>query len=147
MSSRPPASPPPRVDYRALAAFRHEIRRFLHASELAARDEGLKPQQHQVMLAIRGEPDDTPVTLAHLADRLQLRHNSVVGLVDRLTAQHLAQRSRDPLNRRRALVTLTPKGERALRRLSVIHQQELRSRAPGLIGALTAVVRGAGRRA
>ena len=33
------------ADYRALAGFRHELRRFLHFSEEAARNVGLEPRQ------------------------------------------------------------------------------------------------------
>jgi DNA-binding MarR family transcriptional regulator len=146
MSSRahPPATT--RVDYRALADFRHEIRRFLHASELAARAEALEPQQHQLLLALKGGEPGASATIAALAERLQLRHHSVVGLVDRLEANRLARRSRDPRDHRRVLVDITARGERVLHRLSVFHQQELRARAPRLIAALSAVVRD-GRRA
>ena len=41
-------------DYRALAEFRHALRRFLAFSEQAARDAGLTPSQHQLLLAVRG---------------------------------------------------------------------------------------------
>jgi DNA-binding MarR family transcriptional regulator len=134
-----------RVDYQALAAFRTEIRRFLHASEVAARSAGLEPQQHQLLLLLKGSDHDDAATVAWLADRLQLRHHSVVGLIDRLEANGLARRTRDPGDHRRVLVDLTRKGERVLHRLSVFHQQELGSRGPRLIATLTAVMRGAGR--
>lgn len=135
-----------RVDYRGLAEVRHEIRRFLHASELAARAEGLEPQQHQLLLALKGAATTEPATVAWIAERLQLRHHSVVGLLDRLQSRRFVRRHRDPIDHRRVQVTLTTKGETVLHRLSVIHQQEIRMRAPNLIGALTAVVGTARRR-
>ena len=44
-------------DYRALAEFRYQIRRFLHFSEQMARRAGLESQQHQVLLALKGLPE------------------------------------------------------------------------------------------
>ncbi|HEV8195222.1 MAG TPA: MarR family transcriptional regulator [Gemmatimonadales bacterium] len=132
-----------RVDYRALADFRHEIRRFLRVSEQAARGAGLEPQHHQLLLAIKGAPPGDPPTIAYLAERLQLRHHSIVGLVDRLEQRGLVHRRRDPADHRRALVSLTDAGEQILHTLSVLHQDEIRSRAAGLIAAMMPIVRAA----
>jgi DNA-binding MarR family transcriptional regulator len=132
-----------RVDYRALADFRHEIRRFLRVSEQAARAAGLEPQHHQLLLAIKGAPPGDPPTIAYLAERLQLRHHSIVGLVDRLEQRGLVHRRRDPQDHRRALVSLTDAGEQILHTLSVLHQDEIRSRAAGLIAAMMPIVRAA----
>jgi len=44
-------------DYRSLAELRYQIRRFLNFSEQAARDAGLEPHQHQLMLALKGLPE------------------------------------------------------------------------------------------
>jgi len=132
-----------RVDYRALADFRHEIRRFLRVSEQAARGAGLEPQHHQLLLAIKGAAPGDPPTIAYLAERLQLRHHSIVGLVDRLEQRGLVHRRRDPADHRRALVSLTDAGEQILHTLSVLHQDEIRSRAAGLIAAMMPIVRAA----
>jgi hypothetical protein len=43
-------------DWRELAEPRYQVRRFLHFSEQAARQMGLEPQQHQLMLALKGCP-------------------------------------------------------------------------------------------
>lgn len=134
------------IDYRALADFRHEIRRFLRVSEDAARAAGLEPQQHQVLLAIKGAPHGSMATIAWLAERLQVRHHSLVGLVDRLTHRGLVERSRDPGDQRRVIVTLTDAGQAILHDLSVFHQDEIRARAPGLLKAMTAIVHGAAAR-
>src|ERR1051325_5616876 len=88
-----PAAPRLAPDtYRALAAFRHEIRRFVRASEDAARSAGLEPQQHQLLLALKGAPPGAAPTIAWLAERLQLQHHSAVGLVDRLAEHRLVRR-------------------------------------------------------
>src|ERR1041385_5546584 len=84
------------VDYRALAEFRYQLRRFLRVSEEAARAAGLEPQQHQLLLAVKGVPAGQAPTIAWVAERLQLKHHSVVGLVDRLVRRQLIVRRRDP---------------------------------------------------
>jgi DNA-binding MarR family transcriptional regulator len=123
----------------ALAEFRFQIRRFLHFSELAAKGTGIEPQQHQLMLAIRAnEPD--PASIGYLAERLLLRHHSVVGLVDRLEQSKLVKRVRSTVDRRSAQVYLTAKGAAILSRLSLHHQEELKSAIPALIENLTAIL-------
>lgn len=129
-------------DYRALAQFRHLLRGFLAFSAKAARAAGLPPQQHQLLLSIKGLPAGRRPTVSALAWHLQLRHHSTVGLVDRLTRRGLTRRTRD---RRQVLVSVTPAGERLLRRLSILHREELRKRGPKLSAALRAVLRSAAR--
>jgi DNA-binding MarR family transcriptional regulator len=132
----------PRADYLALAEFRYQIRRFLRFSEEAARAAGLEPQQHQLLLAIKGAPTGAIPTVAYLAERLQLRHHSVVGLVNRLVRRGLVDRDEDPGDHRRAIVSLTNEGEKVLHELSLFHQDELRSQARALVAAMVAIVRG-----
>lgn len=133
-------TPASRIDYAALANFRYELRRFLGASEAAVRAAGLEPQQHQLLLALRGAPEGAAPTIAWLAERLQLRHHSTVGLVNRLVARRLVRRHRDPADRRRVLVELTAAGARVLRQLSLFHREEIRTRAPALVRAMAAVI-------
>lgn len=140
MTANPGTGPAVRVDYRALAEFRFEIRRFLRFSEDAARAAGLEPQQHQLLLALKGAPPGMTPTIAWIAERLQVQHHSAVGLVDRLEVRNLVQRGRDSGDHRRAVVSVTRAGEAILDRLSLMHQQELRARAPGLITGLRAIV-------
>jgi DNA-binding MarR family transcriptional regulator len=129
-------------DYRALSEFRYQIRRFLHFSEEAARAEGLEPQQHQLLLAIRGLSGDSGPTIGELAGHLILRHHSAVGLVDRLVESGLAERIRSGEDRRQVRVQLTKQGSAKLRRLSAVHREELRNTGPGLIEALQTVIQG-----
>lgn len=126
-------------DYRALAEFRYQIRRFLRFSEQAARDAGLEPQQHQLLLAIKGLPEDTRATIGEMAERLQVQHHSTVELVDRMVKRGYVQRKRGPEDRREVLLQLTAKGERTLRELSAHHQEELRTAGPELLAALKKV--------
>jgi DNA-binding MarR family transcriptional regulator len=121
---------------RTLAAFRHELRRFLRFSENAALDEGLHPQQHQLLLQVAGAPEGTVVTVAYAAGRLGLRHNSVVELVDRSEREGLLVRITDENDRRRAILRATRKGITVLARLSGVHALELNEQAPQLVHAL-----------
>ena len=130
------------INYRSLAEFRYLIRRFLHFSERAARDAGLEPHQHQLMLAIRGWPDpDQPPSIRLLAERLQVEHNTLVGLVDRLVERGLVTRSRAPEDRRHVLVRLTGRGEAELEKLAIHHLTELRGNGPKLVSALDDLIR------
>lgn len=124
-------------EYQALAEFRYQIRSFLGFSEKAAREAGLEPQQHQLMLAVRAAAE--PATIRYLADRLQLRHHSAVGLIDRMEAAGLVKRKRSEDDRRSAEVRLTPRGSKLLGDLSVQHRNELRSAIPALIQSLVSI--------
>ena len=132
----------PEESYRALAEFRHQIRRFLHFSEQAARAAGLEPRQHQLLLALKGRPAGAEATIGMLAKRLQLRHHSVVELADRLAERGLVRRRRDKRDRRQVFVDLTRTGERLLRELSRHHRTELKSAGPALVAALQAIIEG-----
>ena len=127
-------------EYRALAEFRYEVRRFLHFSERAARSAGLEPQQHQLLLAVKGMPEDGKATVGVLAERLQIEHHSVVALLDRMEARGLVRRVRAEPDRRYAYVRLTARGEAILPLLSMFHRAELCSVAPSLSRALSALL-------
>ena len=124
------------ADYESLAELRYQIRRFLHFSEQASRAAGLEPRQHQLMLAIKGLPKGTRPRIGELAERLQIQHHSTVELVNRLAAAGYVRRQRGGEDRREVLLSLTPKGEKVLRELSLHHRAELRMQGPALIAAL-----------
>lgn len=126
--------------YQPLAEFRHQLRLFLAASEEAAHRAGLQPQQHQLLLAVAGAAAEDSPSIAFAAERLGLKHNTVVGLVDRSETEGLLRRRADPQDRRRVRLEVTARGRRVLARLSQFHLQELDSRAPQLIHALQAVL-------
>jgi DNA-binding MarR family transcriptional regulator len=124
------------ADYESLAELRYEIRRFLRFSEQAAREAGLEPRQHQLLLAVKGLPRSTRPRIGELAERLQIQHHSTVELVNRLAANGFVRRQRGGGDRREVLVRLTPKGEKTLRELSLHHRQELLTAGPALLNAL-----------
>lgn len=127
-------------DYRALAELRYLIRRFLRFSEGAARRAGLEPQQHQLLLAVKGLPEDRAATVGEVAERLQLRANSVDELVRRAEQRGLVGTARAAGDRRQVIVGLTAVGEQALHELSVVHLAELRSEARALVEGLERLV-------
>lgn len=122
-------------DYQLLADFRHVLARFLAFSAEAVQAAGLAPRQHQALLAIKGYPGGGAVTVGDLAARLVIRHHSAVELVDRMVESGFLRRQIDARDRRRAIVALTPAGERVLAALSSVHRAELRRIAP-LLGTL-----------
>jgi DNA-binding MarR family transcriptional regulator len=124
------------ADYQSLAELRYQIRRFLHFSEQAAREAGLEPRQHQLMLTLKGLPAGTRPRIGELAERLQIQHHSTVELVNRLAAGGYVRRRRGGDDRREVLLSLTAKGEKILRELSLHHKDELRMRGPALVAAL-----------
>jgi DNA-binding MarR family transcriptional regulator len=128
-------------EFRALAEFRYRIRIFLNGSEEAARNAGLEPQQYTLLLALRGLPPGRDPSIRELAERMQLRHHSVVELVDRLERRQLLRRERSRTDRRQVIVHLTQRGEKILTRLAKQRIAELRTAAPVLVRALTAVIR------
>jgi DNA-binding MarR family transcriptional regulator len=113
-------------EYRALARFRRSLRSFLHFSEQAAKEAGLTPTQHQLLLAIKGSYSEEPPTIGDVADWLKLRHHSAVELIDRAETAGLVQRITDSEDHRRQRLTLTEFGSERLASLSSLHREELR---------------------
>jgi len=109
-------------------------------SEQMARAVGLEPQQHQLLLAVKGLPEGRKATIGELAERLQLQHHSTVELVDRLTERGLVARERDHEDQRRVIVHLTTEGQDILQRLANIALTELRSTGPNLVQALNSLL-------
>lgn len=111
--------------YESLAEFRYQLKKFLHFSDSEAQKFGITPQQHQLLLAIKGFPDRDYATPSELADRLFVTHHACVGLVDRCSQQGFIIRRRNPDDGRSVLIQLTEEGEEILQRLSVIHLEEI----------------------
>src|SRR5690242_7404369 len=87
-------------EYETLADLRYALRQFLHFSEEAAHRAGVAPQQHQALLAIKGYPKGRRITIKELAERLQVKHHSAVGLVDRLVKKKFVAREHHGADRR-----------------------------------------------
>jgi DNA-binding MarR family transcriptional regulator len=118
----------PRVsqaEYEALAGFRYALRQFLRFSEEAGRVAGLKPQQYLALLTLRGFRGGKGLSIGELAERLQVRHHSAVGLVDRLASLGLVRREEGRDDRRRVYVKLTPRGSAKLLRVAMATRGEL----------------------
>jgi DNA-binding MarR family transcriptional regulator len=130
-----------RVDYRALAELRYQIRRFLRAREVAARSAGLSPQQYLLLLQIKGLQGRRPATVGVLAERLQIKHHAAVQLVDRLAEQGMVERQRTASDRRAVVVALRPAGAAALRRLAARSVADLETEGPALLALLRRLVR------
>jgi len=115
------------VDYRDQADFRCALRIFLRFSEEQARRLGITPQQHFMLLVIRGHRSYPGVSIGEVADSLQIRHHAASLLVDRAVRRKLLIREEDPNDRRRALVTLTSDGQDLLDRITLANRSELGS--------------------
>lgn len=127
-------------NFTAMAELRYQIRRFLRFSENAARQAGIEPQQHQLLLAVRGLPDVLKPTIGVLAERMQLQHHSTVELIDRLVERGFLFRLRSTDDKRQVLVKLTHNGEEFLKRLSLHHLQELQSAGPTFVKVLQSLI-------
>jgi DNA-binding MarR family transcriptional regulator len=135
---------PMQPDFKSMAELRYQIRRFLRFSENAARQAGIEPQQHQLLLAIRGLPEGLKPTVGVLAERMQLQHHSTVELIDRLVDRDLLCRLRATDDRRQVLVKLTHDGEELLEKLSLHHLQELQSVGPTFVKVLQSLIETSG---
>jgi DNA-binding MarR family transcriptional regulator len=128
-------------EYRSLAEFRYQIRRFLGFSEEQVRAAGMEPQQHQLLLTVQGLPEGAIATIGELAERLQLKHHSTVELVNRLEALNYVARKASDQDRRQVIVHLMRIGAGILRKLSIAHHQELEIAGPRLTRALRSIAR------
>ena len=120
-------------DYRALAEFRYHIRRYLDFSDQAAKAAGLEPKQYQLLLAIKGLPEDVSPTVGVLAEQLHIRHHSTVELINRAETNHFVERTRVG---NYVLVRLTRQGERVLAQAVEKRLRELHVAGPILVDAL-----------
>jgi DNA-binding MarR family transcriptional regulator len=130
-----------KAQYEMLAAFRYQLRQFLHFSEVAARDVGLAPRQHQALLAIKGFPNRESITIGELAEQLHIAHHSAVGLVDRSVEQHLITREQGTDDRRQVYIKLTAHGAKILKQLAGAHRAEIRRLGPQLRSLLKSLMR------
>jgi len=123
-------------EYHALSELRYLIRRFLQEGDATARQAGLEPQQYLLLLAIRGLEPGQEASIRVLADRLALRHHSTVELIDRMEAHGFVKRTRGREDRRQALVSLQPRGEKLLEKVVAQRIVELRSHGRALVKSI-----------
>jgi|SRR5579883_144239 DNA-binding MarR family transcriptional regulator len=127
-------------EYRALAELRHRIRLFLREGDAKSRKSGLEPQQYLFLLALRGLPDGVEGSIRNMAERLALKHHSVVELVDRMSMRGYVRRNRSRNDRRRVLVSILPRGEKLLEQVARQRISELRSSGVALVRAIEALL-------
>ncbi|MGB3288380.1 MAG: MarR family transcriptional regulator [Burkholderiaceae bacterium] len=116
--------------------FRFTLRRFNAFSAAAAAAAGLMPQQHQALLVIKAMGADAAPSVGDIAEHMLIRHHSAVELVNRLVRMELVSRFRDPADRRRVRVMLTPLADEKLAALAHAHLEELRAVRPLLMKLL-----------
>jgi DNA-binding MarR family transcriptional regulator len=119
-----------------LEEFRYTLRLFLSFSEKASEEEGVSVQQYQLLQVIATVPEGVGATIGFVAERMVLRHNSTVELVNRAARSGLVKRKIDPKDLRRSLVSLTPKGARVLVRLVPTHLAELDAHGNKIVHAV-----------
>lgn len=125
-----------------LAEFRFQLRQFLAFSEISSERHGIQAQQYQLLQVIAAAPPAQPASVSYLADRMVLRHNSTVELVDRAERAGLVRRHTDERDLRRSLIKITPAGEQLLRAMVAEHIQELERLSDRIISSLRAVNQG-----
>lgn len=129
---------------KSLAEFRYHLRSFLSFSESAAERYGVAAQQYQLLQVIGAMEAGKRASISYLADRMILRHNSAVELVDRAERAGLVRRESDETDLRRSLVALTPHGHRVLEQMVVEHVAELEQQGDLLVKAIRGVMDSAG---
>jgi DNA-binding MarR family transcriptional regulator len=117
-------------DYARLAAFRQALREFLRFSEEAAAHAGLTAQHYQAMLVLRACADRDHASISDLARQLIIKHNSAVGLVDRLAEEGLVTREPSRMDRRKVELKLSARGRQVLANLAAMHRRELERIGP-----------------
>jgi DNA-binding MarR family transcriptional regulator len=114
----PPKAPPARPPKELRSSTSHLLKRLGWAIKERALEAfestGLSPAHHAVLALLEEEPRETQATIA---DALGYDRSHLVGLLDELEERGLIERRRDPGDRRRHLVKLTPEGKKTLAQL------------------------------
>lgn len=84
----------------------------------AFEERGANPYQHGILCSLS---ESRAETQAQIADALGYDRSWLVGLLDELEERGLIERRRDPSDRRRQAVSMTPEGKRALTKLRALH--------------------------
>jgi len=137
------SKPLTQAQYTALAEFRYRLRRFVRTMEEQTRKAGVNPQQYQVVLAVKGLPEQQAPTIGRLAERMQLNHNSMVELVDRCERRGLIQRLPSRADRRQVILSITAEGEALLRKLGNAAREELLDSGPSLVESVLRLIQDA----
>ena len=112
-------------EYKLIASWRSSLREFFGASKHILKEHRVTSMQYQALVAIRTSDGPDGMNMNGLAAYLGVRHNSAVGLVNRLQSLGLVVRLRSDRDRRVAHLRLTPEGEAALKALVEAHREAL----------------------
>jgi DNA-binding MarR family transcriptional regulator len=81
-------------------------------------------------------------SISYVAERMLLRHNSAVELVDRAQRSGLVQRVTDESDHRRSLLEITERGQQLLSVLVEEHLKEIDAKGPEMSRALQRLISG-----
>jgi DNA-binding MarR family transcriptional regulator len=123
-----------------LAEFRYQLRRFVSFSEAACEAAGVSAQQYQLLQVVATVPQEKECSISYVAERMVVRHNTAVELVDRAEKAGLVQRITDESDHRRSLVETTPRGNDLLADLVPIHLAEVRTENGELLQSLEQLI-------
>ena len=98
-------------DQRLLPLLEHLARVGRRAAETTMSPGGLRPRH---LIALKLLSEDGPASQQGLTEALRLDPSNVVGLLNELEERELITRRRDPADRRRHIVEMSPRGEEEL---------------------------------
>ena len=107
--------------------------RSLRGSEVNAKAFGLEPNQYQLLLAIKGLPENASPNISTLAERLQIEQHSAVELVDRSVKKGVVERFREGSDRRKVYLRLTDAGEKMVMEIAIRNRHELLNSLPAFM--------------
>ena len=119
-----------------LAEFRYQLRKFLSFSEGVSESRGIPAQQYQLLQVVAAVPAGHETSISYIAERMMVRHNSAVELVDRAEKSGLVRRVSDESDHRRALLEITERGGEVLTELVAKHLNEIEANGPEIRRAL-----------
>jgi DNA-binding MarR family transcriptional regulator len=125
-----------------LAEFRYRLRRFLSFSEVASEAVGISAQQYQLLQVVAAVPANEESSISYVAERMMVRHNSAVELVDRAEKSGLVRRVADESDHRRSLLEITERGGEVLARLVAEHLTEIEAEGPEMMRSLQRLIGG-----
>ena len=113
-----------------LAEFRYQLRKFLSFSENVSESRGIPAQQYQLLQVVAVVPEGQESSISYIAERMMVRHNSAVELVDRAEKSGLVRRVSDESDHRRSLLEITERGAEVLTELVAEHLSEIEANGP-----------------
>jgi DNA-binding MarR family transcriptional regulator len=123
-----------------LAEFRYRLRKFLSFSEVASEAVGISAQQYQLLQVVAAIPTGQESSISYVAERMVVRHNSAVELVDRAERSGLVRRVADESDHRRSLLEITERGGEVLAQLVEQHLEEIEAEGPEMMRALQRLI-------